>query len=105
MFGSADAVSCRRVHDYDAAASGRRDVDVIHPGSRAPDDLELRGAFEQLGRDLGTAANHQDFSLGEGLLNLAGVLVVEFLHVEAWLSFGAGRARPALFLPGSGSLS
>ncbi len=52
-------VGLRRVHDHDAAAGGRLDVDVVEADAGAPDDDELVGRLEDLGGDLRGAADHE----------------------------------------------
>src|SRR5690606_25486784 len=61
----ADAVGAWRVHDENAAAARRSDVDVVHPGAGASDDPEPGGGGDEVGRDLRGAANEKALGVGE----------------------------------------
>ena len=52
VLGSGDDVRLRRVHHGDPAAGGRLDVHVVEPDAGPADDLERRGAIQDLFGDL-----------------------------------------------------
>ena len=52
-----DRVAAGRVHDEDAPARGRREVHVVDPDPRPPDDLEVPGGVDHLGVHLAAAAD------------------------------------------------
>src|SRR5262249_41097651 len=68
MLGRADGVTARRVHDDDAAARGGGDVNVVHADPGPDDGFELTRVFEQLGRDLGGAADNDAVGGANGFL-------------------------------------
>ena len=59
QLGHRDRASARRVHHHDAAPAGRREVDVVDPHARPPDDLQPLARLEDLRRDLGRAADRE----------------------------------------------
>ena len=59
VLGRRQHVGLRRVHHHDAAPGGRFDVDVVEADAGPADDDELVGRLEDLGGDLGGAADHQ----------------------------------------------
>ena len=75
VFGGGDGIAERRVHHDDAARGRRRNVDIVDADAGAPDDLQILGIFEDLGRHLGGRANGEAVVIadqrGEFLLVLA----------------------------------
>src|SRR5262245_35110064 len=68
MFGRGYAVAAGGVH-HDYAARGRRgNVNVVHAGARAAYDLEFVGRADDLGRDLGLAADDQGVIIADDFL-------------------------------------
>ena len=65
MFGDADAVRARRVHDENAACAGGSDVDVVDAGAGATDDAEVGGSRQQVGIDGRRAAHEERVSVCE----------------------------------------
>ena len=65
VLGGGDGVAARRVHDDDAALGGGLEVDVVHAGAGAGDDLEASGVGEGVGRDRGLAAHDEGLVAGE----------------------------------------
>ena len=60
-----DAGGRGRVHDEDATRTGRVEVDVVDPGSRARNDAEVRGSSDEVRIDRGRAANDQPVGFGD----------------------------------------
>src|SRR5262245_63698475 len=70
MFGRGHAVSAGGVH-HDYAARGRGwDVNVVHARARAAYDFELVGGADDLGGDLGLAADDQGVVIADDPLQL-----------------------------------
>ena len=57
VLGGADGVAAGRVHDHDALAGGRRDVDVVHADAGPHHRPQPARAFEQLRRHARGAAD------------------------------------------------
>src|SRR5262245_58369901 len=70
MFGRGHAVAAGRVHDDYAARSRRGNVNVVHAGARAAYDFEFVGRADDLGRDLGLAADDQGVVIADDSLQL-----------------------------------
>ena len=58
LLGRGDHGGLRRVGDDDAAPRRRRDVDVVDAHAGTPDHLQVRGALDQVGRELRGRADH-----------------------------------------------
>lgn len=67
MFRRGDRVAAGGVHDDDTVFGGGLDIDVVDADSGAADDLEVLGGLEDLGGDLGLAADDQAVELGDDL--------------------------------------
>src|SRR6516162_2322164 len=59
MLGGSYAVAQRRVHDHDPTPGGGFDLNVVDPDPCPSDHLELGGPIDNLGGDLGSAADDQ----------------------------------------------
>ena len=86
VLGGADGVAAGRVHDDDALARGGGHVDVIHADAGADDGPQLAGIFQQLGRDLGAAADDHAVGRPQGSLAGAALEAGPVVHLEAGLS-------------------
>jgi hypothetical protein len=75
VLGGRQGVRARGVADDDAAAGRRRDVDVVDAGAGAADDLQAVGAGDQVGRDLGRAADDDRVVVGDVVGDLLGAPV------------------------------
>ena len=91
VLGDADAVGARRVDDQDAAAAGGRHVDVVHAGAGAADDAQARAALEQIGGDLGRAANEQRVGVGQRAARSAATATA--LGIDAASRLGAEQLQ------------
>jgi hypothetical protein len=59
VLGGGDRVAAGSIHDHDPSGGGGLHVDVIEPGTRPADHLELGRAPQNLLGHLGSGANHQ----------------------------------------------
>jgi hypothetical protein len=87
VLGGGDDVGLRRVGDDDPPLGGGLHVDVVDADAGAADGLQLRGALEDVGGELGRGADEDAVVLADA------VEVVALLDVEVLLEEGdAGRA-------------
>src|SRR5207249_3191216 len=85
VLGGADGVSAGRVHDDDAAAGGGGHVDVIDADAGAGDGPQLAGVVEQVGGDLGAAADDAAVGGAEGGAQFVALEAGAVVHFEAGL--------------------
>ena len=83
MLGGGDDVGLRGVRHDDPALGGGLDVDVVHPHPGPADDLELIGALEQVGGELGGRADQDAVVLADRAGQLAVGPVGLDVDVEA----------------------
>ena len=67
VLGGGDCVAAGGVHDNHAVLGGSLDVDIVDTDSGTADDLEVLGGLENLGSDLGLAADDQPVELWDDL--------------------------------------
>ena len=66
VFGRAQRVAGRRVHDHDAQPGGRPRVDVVGADAGPHDGLEAMVSFQGVGGDFDAAAANGAVELGQG---------------------------------------
>ena len=85
VFGGRDRIAERRIHDDHAARGRGGDVDVVDADARAPDDLQLRCALEQFGRDLRRRTNREPVIVADDAGELVLVEAGLYVHLDAAL--------------------
>ena len=70
VFGHANGVSARSVHDEDAFARSGVEVHIVHAYPGAPDDAQALGFVKQLSRHLRRAADEQRIRVAYFFLDL-----------------------------------
>ena len=105
VFRRRDRIAEGRVHHDDAASGRCRNVHIVDADAGAANDLEARGAFEELRGDLGVRADGEAIvvadDLGELVLVLAEVglevdldaAILEDLHGRSGQGIGNENAR------------
>ena len=99
MLAGGDVVAARGVHDDDTALGGGVGVDIFVAHAGAADDLQIGCRIDQLGGDLGAAADHP------AVVDLADFF--QFLRLEAdfhidFKAFGVVKNRQAFGCQGVG---
>ena len=90
VLGRGDGIAVGRVHHDDALGGRGREIDIVDPDAGAADDLEVLGAIEQLGGNLGGRADGKPVELADhfrelilvesGLDRRLDAAVGEYLH-------------------------
>src|SRR5207249_3994810 len=83
VLGGAERVAAGRVHDDDALARGGGDVDVIDADAGADDGPQASRVVEQVGGDLGGAADDHGVGGADGLLEGVALEAVALVQLDA----------------------
>jgi hypothetical protein len=78
-----DGVAARRVHDDDAAARGRGDVDVVDADTRPYDASKFTGVLEQVGGESSAGTNDGPVGAAEGHGQVGALEAGSVVEVDA----------------------
>ena len=83
MFRGGNGISKRRIHDYDAARGGRRDVDVVDTDAGAADHLELFGGADHFLVGLRRGAHGQAVVIADDSHEIGLLEADAYIHLHA----------------------